>query len=439
MRNWNGCAVWTPTLTVAPRNVSELQAIVKNTNGYPSPVRAVGSRHSLNECAVTIGTAVTMEHFRDIAAPANGLITVGGGARLIEIAARLKEAGLQLEVSPEIGNATAGSVACCGTKDSSLGPTGPGQVSSCVASLRMVDAAGNDVAINDTSQPPLSEVRCSYGLLGIIYEVTFHTVPLRLLEFSYETIDLRSPPPLQQIVGDPNGGFLAVLLPFRRQLLVERRRLAAASVTPTPIDRFKRFLRDWIWEEGGSFFTTLLPYNWFFNLIDIVFPWPFWLIHSFYATRFDTTLDFKEDRWHYFDFTFWAIPASQWQKIVPAFMDWATAYYARTGFRPALSPEVYFIRRDQHSPLSFSFHEDVFTLDMVDCRANSPEWQEMNREFNAFVAGFGGRPLLNQTKQFSRKIASMLDQDWQAAWRNLAGKARANPRFVNAYFDALLP
>jgi len=438
MRNWNGCAVWTPTVTVAPTGVSELQTVVKDKSQYPSPVRAVGSRHSLNECAVTVGTAVSMEHFNHIAAPAKGLITVGGGARLIEIAARLKEAALQLEVSPEIGNATAGSVACCGTKDSSLGATGLGQVSSCVESLRMIDADGNDVAINNTSQPSLAEVRCSYGLLGIVHEVTFRTEPLRMLEFSYEVVDLQNLPPLQQIVGAADGGFLAVLLPFRRKLLVERRR-PVEFAEPTAIDRFKSWLRDWIWKEGGSLFTTLLPYNWFFDFLDRIFAVPFQLIGSFRATRADTMLDFEEDRWHYFDFTFWAIPSSQWPKLVPAFMDWAAAYRGRTGFRPALSPEVYFIRHDQHSPLSFSFHEDIFTLDLVDCRPNSPEWQEMNREFNAFVAGFGGRPLLNQTKQFSQRIASMLDNDWQAAWRDLATKARAKPRFLNAYFDALLP
>jgi hypothetical protein len=40
---------------------------------------------------------------------------------LIQIRDALRPHGMELEVSPEIGNATAGSVACCGTKDASLG------------------------------------------------------------------------------------------------------------------------------------------------------------------------------------------------------------------------------------------------------------------------------------------------------------------------------
>jgi FAD binding domain-containing protein len=439
MRNWNGCAVWTPTVAVSPNNTAELAGIVKDTTKYPSPVRPAGSRHSLNECAATTGTAVGMDHFRTIGEPAKGLVTVGAGARLIEIGHALKKAGLQLEVLPEIGNATAGSVACCGTKDSSIGPSGSGQVSSCVAALKMIDANGNDVLINDASQPSLAEVRCSYGLLGIIYEVTFRTRSLETLEFSYHVFDLDPLPTLEEILGPPGGGFLAILLPFRRKIMVERRRPLGKYVEPALHEKIRRWIRDWIWENGGSIFSTILPFNWWFHILDLLFPIPFLLLRSYRTVRADTMLDFKEKRWHYFDFTFWAIPVSQWPKIVPAFMNWCSDHLRRTGFRPSLSPEVYFIRRDQHSPLSFSFNEDIFTLDMVDCRPNDPRWHDMNRVFNRFAAGYGGRPLLNQTKQIDRPVTNMLDAAWQSAWKNLGTKARAQPRFLNSFFDALLP
>jgi hypothetical protein len=302
--------------------------------------------------------------------------------------------------------------------------------------LRMVDADGNDVSIDNNSEPSLAEVRCSYGLLGIIHEVTFRTKPLQTLEFSYRTFNLDPLPTLDEIRGAPGNGFLAIMLPYRRKLLVERRRPLSEYIEPAWHERFRRLIRDWIWENGGSILATILPYNWWFRFIDLIFPIPFMLLGSFRAARADTMIDFKEKRWHYFDFSFWAIPTSQWRKLIPAYMDWCKKYLLRTGFRPGLSPELYFIRRDQHSPLSFSFKEDIFTLDMVDCRPNDPAWHEMNREFNRFVAGYGGRPLLNQTKQFDREIVGKLDADWRSAWKNLAAKAR--PRFLNPYFEALL-
>jgi len=47
-------------------------------------------------------------------------VTVEGGAIYIDIADELRKQGLQFHVTTEIGNLSAGSAACCGTKDSSF-------------------------------------------------------------------------------------------------------------------------------------------------------------------------------------------------------------------------------------------------------------------------------------------------------------------------------
>ena len=104
--NWNDSARCTPAELVAPRNVQELVDVVQDTNLYPSPVRAVGELHSLNECFTTTGTLVLMKHFDSIGAPRGGQITVGAGVRMIDLNNTLKQSGFQIEVVPEIGNAT---------------------------------------------------------------------------------------------------------------------------------------------------------------------------------------------------------------------------------------------------------------------------------------------------------------------------------------------
>src|SRR5262249_17223503 len=155
------------------RDLDELRAIVRDTVHYPSPVRALGELHSLNESIETSGTAVFMTHFDCIGAPdlqAN-TVTVGAGVRMFDLNRALKPHGLRPPVGPEIGTATAGSVACCGTKDSSLGDTGLGQISSTVAGVRMLMADGSTVSTRNKQD--LRLIRSSYGLLGIIYEVTF--------------------------------------------------------------------------------------------------------------------------------------------------------------------------------------------------------------------------------------------------------------------------
>ena len=68
-------------------------------------------------------------------------ITVGAGARYIDISEKLEAEGLMLFVNTEIGNLTAGA-ACVGqTKDSSF-PGEYGQVSSYVYGVKMILADG---------------------------------------------------------------------------------------------------------------------------------------------------------------------------------------------------------------------------------------------------------------------------------------------------------
>src|SRR5262249_45292449 len=148
----------------------------------PSPVRAVGSLHSLNPCFTTPGTVVHMKAdvFRAIGEPVDGLVTVGAGVTMFELQKALKDRhGLQIAGTPEIGNATAGSVACCGTKDASLRGR-RGQISSRVVGVKMIDAHGDNREVTETADPDrMRVIRSSYGLLGIIHAVTFATCALQ--------------------------------------------------------------------------------------------------------------------------------------------------------------------------------------------------------------------------------------------------------------------
>jgi hypothetical protein len=58
--NYDGGIVTTPQQHVHPKNVQELQEILRDRQKYPSPVRAMGSNHSLTPCAASTGTIVGM-------------------------------------------------------------------------------------------------------------------------------------------------------------------------------------------------------------------------------------------------------------------------------------------------------------------------------------------------------------------------------------------
>lgn len=438
--NWNSTATCTPTRVVTPKSVEQLVEIVRDTDveSSPSPLRAVGSLHSLNPCFTTTGTLVKMkaDAFRHIGPPTNGTVTVGAGVTMFELKEALKAHSLQIAVTPEIGNATAGSVACCGTKDASL-ESGPGQISSTVVGARIVDASGTERAVTAAELPAF---RSSYGLFGIVHEVTFATVPLQRVAYAAELLDVEGL--TFDAALDSSHGFLGFLLPYlgdHGQIVVERRTLVPGQV-PTLIDDVHRLERTEIWKRAGYPFS-LIP-----RKFDPAFAHGFPRL-SFVADRVDTMIDFPPGGRAFFDFAFWAFPLATWDTAIPEYVHFCHAFHGTTGFRPALPTEVYHIKQDQQALLSFSADSDVFTLDMVHMvyadgshEEDRALWHQMNDDFNQKIAlRFGARPLLNQTKRLNGPMVQQaLGADWTefARLRALADGG-PTPRFLTPYFAGL--
>jgi len=441
IRNWNNSILSTPQVVAVPKDVHELIEIVKDKDKYPSPIRAGGSFHSLTACFASEGTQVLLSKFHDISVDASAMtVTVGASVELIQIRDALRPHGMQLEVSPEIGNATAGSVACCGTKDASLGRHGPGQVSSTVIDVRLVNADGEVEDITEQADPErMRVIRSSYGLLGLIFEVTFRIQRQSVLSYRYKIFDLASQPSRAELF-DGADGVLAFCLPYANRVVVEQRRILPGDARISRLSRLKRSTRDTIWADSASFFTTLIPFNWFFRIFDRAIVAAFTglsLLGGFNARRSDSNINYKFNRTHYFDFTFWAIPVNRWEQFIPTFVAFCRDYFQETGFRTSLVASAYFINKDENAVLSFSATEDIFTMDIADSRPNDPLWLEFNRRYNVLLAQFGARPLLNQTKQLSGKIVHQtLGADWGQI---LSQRDKSDPggRFLNKYFTEL--
>ena len=441
--NWSGTAFSSPKVVAVPRSVEELQAVVRNQERYPTPVRAAGSFHSLTACFETTGTQVLTRHFDSIDVDLEArTATVGAAVSMIKLRDALRPHGMQTEVTPEIGNATAGSVACGGTKDASIHAGGLGQVSSTVVGIKMVNAHGEVETIDADRHPKrLFDVRSSYGLLGVIFEVTFRIQPALTLAYDYRNFRLDPPPTRAELQGDANG-MLSFAQPYANRIIVERRYVVGdADLKPSTFSRFKRRARDKTWETGVAALPTLLPFNWLYDAQDHGLAYQLQVLRGlggYRGRRYDSTIDFKFKRRSFFDFSFWAIPASRWQHFAPTYRKFCEDFKRETGFRSSLPSEVYWMSKDVNSLLSPSPGEDVFTMDPVDTRPNDPLWDELNRRFNKLAAGFGGRPLLNQTKHLTRELVQQtLGEDWD---RFCAIREVEDPdgRFLNGYFQDLL-
>ena len=99
--------------------------------------------------------------------------------------------GLQFYVNTEIGNLSAGSAAIAGTKDASF-PGEYGQVGSYITGVKMVLPSGDLLEVTEDKNPELMQIlRSSYGLLGIVYEVTYKIRPLTPMHVHHTTYSLQ--------------------------------------------------------------------------------------------------------------------------------------------------------------------------------------------------------------------------------------------------------
>lgn len=145
MRNWGGELETRPKHIVqSVTSVEEIVEIVKDTEKYPSPVRAVGSLHSTTRCIDADGGTLirmsAMNRLLDVDVE-NMTATVQAGMLYLDLSLELQKRGLMNHINTEIGNLSCGAAAMAQTKDASFG-SGYGNVGSYVVGVKVVTADG---------------------------------------------------------------------------------------------------------------------------------------------------------------------------------------------------------------------------------------------------------------------------------------------------------
>ncbi len=222
--NWFGDIRFRPAVVVRPTSEAELIEIVKDKAKYPSPVRAAGSSHSTTRCVVSEpGTKVEMKGMNRILQIGGDRVTAQVGALYIDVAKELQKNGLQFYVNIELGNLTMGAAACTHTKDASFKDE-YGQVCSYAIGFKAVLPNGEILEVGEDQPELLQAMRTSFGLLGLVYEVTFKVKPLKPMAFHHEvfTVDeFERQLPALRARGE---SMMYYLFPFKDRIAIEFRK-----------------------------------------------------------------------------------------------------------------------------------------------------------------------------------------------------------------------
>ncbi|KRR02646.1 FAD-binding protein [Bradyrhizobium valentinum] len=448
VRNYDGGITASPAQLVYPGTVGEIQSILRDTGRYPGPVRAMGSYHSLTPCASSDGTIIDMSGMKRIVKidRERMTFTAEAGLQFIEASWTLRAQNLQFVTNIEIGNMTLGAAACCHTKDGLDGGEF-GQVGSYVIGIKWVTPSGELAQASEANEPDLLRfMRSSYGLCGVIYEVTFRIKPLEAIQFSYlpRPIEDLTEKEVDSII-DASKGLICWTV-GRRAHFQTRKQVDKVGPFGSLFAASRRKLWNHIEARVGRFIDRRIPTKPLRNAsMDAWFASSKLLMSTLHlvggATLYnpDKTIDYSRTRPSAkYAFTFWAFPRSQWLGTLREYVEFSEKHFEKYDFRCNMPLGSYFIRKDTHSILSYSHDGDIFSIDPIHAYTDKPAWDKFLKEFNEFAYKRNGIPLLNQSPFVERRH---VEAAYGARWKEFSARVKeADPqrRMLNPFFADLL-
>jgi FAD binding domain/D-arabinono-1,4-lactone oxidase len=446
--NYDGSITASPQQIVQPKTVEEIQAILSDSARYPSPVRAKGSFHSLTPCAASEGTMVDMSKMNAVIAidSTDKTLTAQAGLQFIKASDALREHDLQFMTNIEIGNMTLGSAACCHSKDA-LDGIEFGQVNSYVTKVKWVTPAGDLAEASDSENPELlRKVRSSYGLCGIIYEVTFRVKPIEAIHFTYlpRPVDELTQAEVDELLDTSEG--LVCWTVGRTSVFQRRQRIEEPRIFGSLLAAARRRLWNHTGAHGAYFLEKFISDKRLRkaaqeragDVTNLLYS-TLRLLGGITLLAPDKTIDYSRTRQSSrYAFTFWAFPRAQWLDTLRAYLDFADEHFKSTGFRCNMPLGAYFIRRDTSSLLSYTHDGEIFSIDPIHASTDNPAWHKFLRSFNEFAYQRNGIPLLNQSPFVERKHC---EAAYGARWVEFSEWVRTTDpegRMLNPFFAELL-
>jgi FAD/FMN-containing dehydrogenase len=448
VRNYDGGITSSPAQLVYPGTVAEIQSILRDTGRYPGPVRAMGSYHSLTPCASSDGTIINMSGMKRIVKidRERMTFTAEAGLQFIEASWALRAQNLQFWTNIEIGNMTIGAAACCHTKDGLDGGEF-GQVGSYVTGIKWVTPSGELAQASEANDPNLLYfMRSSYGLCGVIYEVTFRIKPLEAIQFSYlpRPIEDLTEKEVDSII-DASKGLICWTV-GRRAHFQTRKHVDHVGPFASLFAAGRRTLWNHTEARVGRFIDRRIPTKPLRDAShDAWFAGSKLLMSTLHlvggATLYnpDKTIDYsRTPPSAKYAFTFWAFPRSQWLVALREYVEFSEKHFEKYDFRCNMPLGSYFIRQDAHAMLSYSHDGDVFSIDPIHAYTDKPAWDRFLKEFNEFAYKRNGVPLLNQSPFVERRH---VEAAYGARWKEFSARVKeADPqrRMLNPFFADLL-
>jgi FAD/FMN-containing dehydrogenase len=432
-----------PRLVLKLKRFEDLPSVLAKTKSYPTPIRMVGADYSQTRCVGGDGgTTVDVGALDKILEFGETTVRAQAGVRVGTLVRALAERGLELPLTPEMGQISLGAVAVTTLPQASFG-AGVAQLSSCVTELKLITPQGKQMIVTERERDLMRVLRSSFGLLGIVHEVVLRVQPLAPVKIDYQVLSLKDfSARFASIVKAP-GALRLHISPFNDRITVERRTL----------DESASLSRSGIWQIRNSVMRNVLPA--FGSTVGSVLAAPglravmlSGMQKALRATLDRSTRgvamyahewmrDMPNEAWKArHTYSLWAFPEASFPKVLAEYFTFCKSYYKEHRYRCNVVSGASRLHQDRGSLFSASYSGPMFTLEPS---SNGEKgWDDFLIDFNDFASALGGTPTFNQTRALQPEHVAKSFGERLKLFRALRQRTDPLNRLRNSYFAYLL-
>ena len=302
-----------------------------------------------------------------------------------------------------------------------------------------MQASGELLEVSEDQPELLRAVRSSFGMLGIVYEVTFRVRKLQAMQVRHAVYSLDEfANNLSSLVAAHDGSMMMYLFPHLDKVGVEYRKYVDGEVE----SHWQWRLRNWFWKDVAPGYARLIndkvPGRWLRS-------WMYNLFGRINAVLLSTVIRGRRTSptdqiirypaiagYDAYTFSIWAFPEHEYPQTIRAYFQFCKDYYKQHGFRCNMLNVGYRIAKDTSSLFSYTGNETMLTLDPV---STGPEgWEAFLDAYNEFCIQHHGRPLFNQTPQITPAHVQGAFSDEIAVFQKTRRELDPTDRFYSGFF-----
>jgi FAD/FMN-containing dehydrogenase len=427
-----------PQQVIRLKRFEDLPTVLSKTKSYPTPIRMVGADYSQTRCVGGDGgTTVDSGDLDKILEFGETFVRAQAGVRVGTLVRALAERGLELPLTPEMGQISLGAVAVTTLPQASF-TAGVAQLSSLVTEIRLITPQGKQMIITERERDLMRVLRSSFGLLGVVHEVVLRVRPLTPVKIDYQVLSLREfSGRFTSIIGAP-GALRLHISPFNDRITVERRTL----------DESASLNRSGIWQIRQSVMRNVLPA--FGSTVGSVLAAPGLRAAMQKALRatldrgtrgvmmyaHEWMRDLPAEAWKArHTYSLWAFPQADYPKVLAAYYSFCKSYYKKNHYRCNVVSGASRLHQDKGSLFSASYTGPMFTLEPSS--TGDDGWDDFLIDFNDFASGLGGTPTFNQTRALQPEHVTKAFGERVKLFRALRQRTDPLNRLRNSYFAYL--